>query len=274
MHPTSALLRPNAAKYVLFACSAHPFCLQWCSKRLPEMSLIRSRWLVLNKISTRFIPNLLPVPGQGGCCRGACFPPLLTVNKELHVCQNDASGVPSETLSCYFGFGSPQSLHATIILTTDTLILFDTSTSLPHSSCNETWSASQASTAACPAVFALCPAGGRAAVSLRGNVSGSGLHAPLRNERKHWGDKLGQPPVTPSHLRDFCCRSSEGNRWSKGLRQAMQLWQLSKWLHIGRSRVTAHVCSHWSRQWGDNSTYLMLLWDIYTTSHYCPFFAR
>lgn len=121
----------------------HPFCLQWCSKRLPEMSLIWSRRLFLNKISTRFIPNLLPVPGQGGCCRGACFPPLLTVNKELHVCQNDASGVPSETLSCYFGFGSPQSLHATIILTTDTLILSDTSTSLPHSSCNETRSASQ-----------------------------------------------------------------------------------------------------------------------------------
>lgn len=74
-------------------------------------------------------PNLLLVPGQRGCCRGACSPLIIAVSEELQICQSDASGVPAETLSCYFGLGSPQSLHATVILTTDTLILFDTSTS-------------------------------------------------------------------------------------------------------------------------------------------------
>lgn len=165
----------------------HPFCLQCCNLGLPETSLICPRHLFLNKISAQSIPNLLLVPGQEGCCRGACSALLLTVNEELHICQNDASGLPSETLSCYFGFGSPQSLHVTIILTTDTLILFDTCTSLPHSSCNETWSASQASTAACSEMFVLCPGGGRAAASLRGSVSASGLHASMRNQSKQWG---------------------------------------------------------------------------------------
>ena len=36
-------------------------------------------------------------------------------------------------------------------------------------------------------VFALCPGGGRAAVSLHGNVSASGLHASMRNQSKQWG---------------------------------------------------------------------------------------
>lgn len=80
-------------------------------------------------MSAGSVPNLLLVPGQRGCCRGACSPVVVAVSEELHICQSDASEVPSETLSCYFDFGSPQSLHATIILTTDTLILFGTSTS-------------------------------------------------------------------------------------------------------------------------------------------------
>ena len=139
---------PNLQKMCYLRVKTHPFCLHGCSGRLPETSLIWWRQLFLTTSSAQSIPNLLPVPGQEGRCRRAPSPLLLTFNKELHICQNDASGVPSETFACYFGFGSPQSLHATIFLTTDTLIFFDTSTSLPHSSCSETWSASQASTAA------------------------------------------------------------------------------------------------------------------------------
>lgn len=50
--------------------------------------------------SDQSVPNLLTVPGQGGCCRGDCFSLLLTVNEELHICQSNALEVPSETLSC------------------------------------------------------------------------------------------------------------------------------------------------------------------------------
>lgn len=71
-----------------------------CNGAVAEMSLSWPNQLVLNKLSAGFIPNLLLVPGQRGCCR-ACSPVVVAVSEELHTCHSNASGVPSETLPCY-----------------------------------------------------------------------------------------------------------------------------------------------------------------------------
>lgn len=70
----------------------------------------------------------------------------------------------------------------------------------------------------------------------------SGLRASVWHHHKRLWDKLGLLPVGSWPPKRFLVWETKGSRWCKGLGQAMQLWQLSKWLHISRSRVNWSLC--------------------------------